>query len=289
MKSNYNGRGKKLVKAFIAIAFLLLLLAPLVFIYAITAVEMRQFDRVAVPPLTEKAYGEPLPVLRTDLRESVTVSGKFISSRKFFMELPKLKDPYETRMLVSFGDVIQEGDIIGYQADGITKITASASGIVRDVHLGQRSYLLLESTQDLVLSCYVNESVLSMLKRDGLELTNAAGEPVELPYVGQIVDGNGDTEIRLLLSGGVYGASKKSLRLYTGKVYTQALVVPTACLFKIPEDETKWYVRVLDSQRNVVGIQAVQVGYSDGEFTCVTGLEEGTLLDSGYARIAGGK
>lgn len=267
--------------------FIGLLLAPLGCIYAITNLEMAQYSEVYVPAVAEKSYGAPMPALRMDMQEFITVSGSFVSAERFYMEIPKLKNTYSARLLVGIGDYIEAETLIGYTEDGTKEVFSTASGIVRDIHLGQSSYMLLESLDRLALRCFVNESVLTVFRRDTLDLTDTNGEPVELIEIGKTANQNGEVCVLLALPDGIYGAEAKGVKLYTGKVYTQALVVPTKCLFHLPEDKETWYVRVVDENRNALGNQAVQVGFSDGDYTCVSGLAEGTLLDSGYARIHG--
>ena len=71
-------------------------------------------------------------------------------------------------------------------------------------------------------------------------------------------------------------------------VYTKALVAPSVCLFHLADEPDQWYVREVDESGNIVGNKKVQVGFSDGEYTCITGIPEGTLLDSGYGKFLGG-
>lgn len=276
---------QKLLHFFAGILFIALLLAPLGAIYAITELEMEQYNDVFVPGVVEKSYGDPLPVVRMDMQEFITVSGTYVSTEEFFMELPTLKNVYTARMLAGYGDYVEVGDIIGYTEDGKTEILSTESGVIKEISLGKYSYILMESVEELGLRCFLKDETLNVMQRDTLALTDTDGNPVELIKIGKFVNESGETEVLIKMPKGRYAVNEKDIKLYTGKVYTKALVVPTGCLFQLPEDPKTWYVRIVDANKNVIGNQAVQIGFSDGEYTCVTGLEEGTLLDSGYARI----
>lgn len=280
---------QKILHLIVVILFIALLLAPLGAIYAITKLEIAQYSDVLVPAVVEKSYGDPLPVTRMDMREFITVSGTFVSTEEFFMELPMLNNVYTARILAGCGDYVEEGDIIGYTEDGKTEILSTASGVIKEISLGKNSYILMESVEELALRCSLKDEILNVMKRDTLAMTDSDGNPVELIKIEEIVNENGETEVLIKMPNGRYATNVKDIKLYTGKVYTQALVVPTDCLFRLPEESKTWYVRIVDANKNVVGNQAVQIGFSDGEYTCVTGVEEGTLLDSGYARILGSK
>lgn len=280
--------GKPWLRFLVGLLFLGLLLAPLGCIYAVTNLEMEQYNQVYVPAVVQKSYGEPMPVTRMDMREFITLSGTFVSTERFFMEIPELDGEYSARLLVGPGDYIEAQTLIGYTESGRKEIFSTASGIVREIHLGQSSYILLENIDRLALRSFVNETDLKIFKRNTLELTDTNNTPVELIEIGKIANEDGNVHVLLNLPEGIYGAKMKDVKLYTGKVYTQALVVPSDCLFHLPEDKETWYVRTVDENRNAIGNQKVQVGFSDGKYTCVSGLAEGTLLDSGYARIQGG-
>ena len=145
----------------------------------------------------------------------------------------------------------------------------------------------MESNEAIALQCSVNDELLKVFERTGLSLTDKDGRAVELLKIEKTFNNLGERYVYLKLPTGVYGGEVKNLLLHTGKVYTKALVVPNKCLFRLPGDEKTWYVRTVDQEGNALENVQVSVGFSDGEFTCVTGLAEGVLLDSGYATIHG--
>lgn len=272
----------------IAILFIALLLVPLVLIWALTNMEMQQYEQVYIPTVAIKSYGDPVPVERRDMKEFITISGTYVSVEQFFMELPRMKNAYSARLLVNIGDYIYKDEIIGYSEDGLTEILSTENGVIREIHLGDYSYFSMENDENVALSCLADDKLLTIFNRDTLALSDEKGNAVRILEIDRLINENGQTRVLLKLNDGVYGSSVTGLKLYTGKVYTKALIVPSDCLFRLPENPKQWCVRVLDNDRNAVGNQPVQIGFSDGEYTCVTGIEEGTLIDSGYAKVMGG-
>lgn len=279
--------GSRVLHFLIGLLFFALLLAPMGCIYAITNLEMAQYADEAASPVTEKAYGEVKYVGRMDIPETITVSGTYVSTESLFMELPGMKNQYSPRLLVSVGDYIEEGTLIGYTEDGKKEIVSTAAGIVQELHFGSVSYVQLQNPDKLALKCQVSEKTYKIFQRTSLALTDKNGNAVEVLEMGKQVDYNGQISVLLSLSDGVFGATEEKVLLYTGRVYTQALVVPTNCLFRMENDPNTWYVRVVNENQVPIGNQEVKIGYSNGEYTCITGVEEGTLVDSGYAQIFG--
>ena len=278
---------KKFLHAIVFLLFLGLLFAPIVGIYFLTELEIQQYSEVYVPPVVQKSYGSPMPVVRMDMREFISVSGDYVSTETFFMELPELKNTYSARFLVETGDYIEEGMLIGYTEDGKKEIRATDAGIVCEIHIGNTSYIRMERNEVLALRCSVKEELINILERNKLSLTDKDGQYVALLEVEKTMNSFGERFVYLKLPSGVYGGEEKDLLLYTGKVYTGALVAPSKCLFRLPGDEKTWYVRTVDEEGNALENVRVSTGFSDGEYTCITGLKEGELLDSGYAAIHG--
>ena len=279
---------KKVFRVLIGITFFILLLAPIGGIYMLTNMELAQYKEAYVPAVVKKSYGTPLPVQRRDMPEFITLSGSFISTEQSYMELPELNGVSTARLSVSVGDYIQNGDLLGYTEDGKTELYATDTGVITEIHLGTTSYFALESPDKLALRCFVGEKLLSVLQRTGLKLTDTEGNPIRVLEVGKLVDGEGNTQVLLTGLAGRYGQQLTGLRLYTGRVYTNALTVDNSCLFQQPGSNSTWYVRLVTEGGDVLDIQEVHAGFSDGSYTCVTGLEENAYLDSGYAAVIGG-
>lgn len=277
---------RKVLKALVLFGLLLLLTAPLVAIFMLSKEEVKQYMPQPVPPLVEKAYGEIFTVKRMDISENIAISGTFVSARIFFMELPKLKNPYSARMLVASGDEIDEGQIIGYSDDLKTEIRATSSGIVQSINLGTTPYITLESTEDVMLDCRVDDITLSVLRREGLQLTTQQDEEVKILTVSKTLDENGRTAVLFSVPNGVYGQKVENLRLQTGRVFYQTLAIDARCLFQLIGDVKSWYVRTVDANGNFLEDIKIEKSYTSGDYVAISGVPEGTRCDSGYGRIA---
>ena len=204
-------RAKKYVTWLAALFFIVQLLMPLVCIYVISNIEMAQYAVQDVPPVREKSYGLPKPVIREDMREFIYVAGTYVSGEKFYMEMPELNGIYSVRLQITAGDYIESGDCIGYTEDGKKELIATQTGVVRDIHLGQYSYITMERIDDLLLRCYVSGDVLTAMRRDTLALTDEAGNAVELVKLNKLENADGSVEVLLRVPGGSYGATEEGL------------------------------------------------------------------------------
>lgn len=276
---------RKFTRVLIIISLMLLLVAPLVAIFVISRAEIEKYETQPVPELIEKTYGEPCSVKRMDISEMITVAGTFVSEKRIFMDLPKLNDPQNTRMLVESGDEIIKEQIIGYSADLKTEIKATASGIVQNIVLGEISYVTLESTEDIALECRVDSTVLEMLRSEDVELTTQDGSNVTLLSSSRIENENGDSIALLSVPDGVFGRKVNELRLFTGRVFPNTLVIDARCLFHLNGDEETWYVRTVDADGYYIDDIEVTVGYANEDYVSISGVAEGTLCDSGYGKI----
>jgi len=277
---------RKFLKTVIIFSLTLLLIAPLAAIFMLSKAEIKQYEPVAVPPLLVKSYGEICSVQRMDINEMITVSGLFVSSKKLFMELPGINID-DIRMLVDPGDEIYDDQIIGYTDDMKNEIRATASGIILNIVFGSISYITLASIDEVALNCYVDDEILKVLKRYDVRLTTPAGDDVRILAISKISSENGMTSVNLLVPDGVYGKKVNNLKLYTGRVFANALIVDSRCLFHIDNDDRAWYVRTVDANGNFIDFVRVEVGYRNDDYATISGIPEGTLCDSGYGKIMG--
>ncbi|HAL73561.1 MAG TPA: hypothetical protein DCM45_00540 [Clostridiales bacterium] len=77
------------------------------------------------------------------------------------------------------------------------------------------------------------------------------------------------------------------MKLYTGRVFANALIIDSHCLFHIDNDDRAWYVRTVDSNGNFIDFVRVEVGYRSDDYATISGIPEGTLCDNGYGKIMG--
>ena len=64
-------------------------------------------------------------------------------------------------------------------------------------------------------------------------------------------------------------------------MYKDVLVVNKSCIGK--QNDGLYYVRIVDQDGNFMYEQNVELGFENGKYVCVTGIEEGTFCDGGYS------
>ena len=270
--------------------FLLLIFALLIFpigiVFAISQEEQAQYTPPAVVHLEEQAYGEPLQVVRRDIKETITLSGNVVSTQTLYQDLP-LRDPYLLRVEVASGQAVQAGDIIGqYKGE---PIAAAYTGVILQVNTGSDAYIQYASLEDLALECYVENSVLSVLQRENLALKDAGGNAYSVLRIDPIADGGRGVRVLLGAPAGtmLYGEYIAKLTLETGRVFPGALVIDEQCVYTM-NGESQAYVRLVDAEGIVIREQKVTRSYSDGTYVCITGVEEGAYCDGGYKAVIEG-
>lgn len=279
---------KNLMKVVAALLLVALFLAPVGALYWISQWEQGEYIQDIVPEgeLKEKAYGTPVQVARSDVEEVITLSGTVVSTRVIYQELEQ-KVAAKLRLLVSAGEVLQVGDVIGY-CDG-KEVLATESGIVRSVHLEGDAYIELWSLDDLAIECYVNDTILKVLKRGSLKLSDSEGNAYSVSRVDDIRVGSDLTRVQLTSETAslIYGKSMSAMTFHTGRVYTGSLVVSKRCVFSTDGGITN-YVRLVTEDGEVIGDVLVEVGIIVGNKVCISGVEEGQFCDSGYKAIVEG-
>lgn len=275
---------KKIASILLAVLFAAMLIAPIGALYFISKAERSKYTEAAPIELKSYSYGQLCLTTYRSIHKTVTIpSGTVISNAIDFIELGKYFEKGDIRFVISVGDYLTEGSVIGYLKD--QPITSKKRGIVRDIGYGSDGYIMLDSMDELVLECYVEESSFDWLEED-LELTDDENgivyavlsyEPVNTSSMG----------MRLLLTPKegslVYGATFSSLRLETPKVYRNVLTIESSCVYSYP-GSSEYYIRLVTEDGEFIEEKAVKVGYTNGEFTCISGDEitEGLYCDSGY-------
>ena len=216
------------------------------------------------------------------------ISGTFISREYAYIELTQ-KNPGEIRWDVQVGDEIQVDQVLGTY-DG-KQILSTMDGILMDINAyASKPYLKVQLLTGLELECNLSDKVIKQLRR-AEALTTQDGVPVSITYIANVKNDDGSSRVLLKVESDscFYGEAVKDLKLYTGYVYTGALVLPEKCLYqKNVGDDQPWYVRQVTEDGYFIEELEVQRGYSNGDLVCVTGIEEGTFYDNGYQVIAEG-
>ena len=279
--------GKAITKIIVALLFVALMVAPIGALYYISALEQEQYQpQEQQIVLEELSYGSPTSILRMDMTERITFSGTVVSTKVIYEEL-ELENISQLRLLISAGQALQAGDLIGY-LDG-QEVRATKTGIIRSINRGSDAYIELWSLEDLAIECYVDDVQLKVLKRGSLKLTDPDGNQYTVTHIDEIRVGSDLTRVLLTSETAtlIYGKNMGNMSFNTGRVYPDCLVVQANCVYTY--NGTDYYVRLVDMDGVVLGEAQVELGFSMNGYICITdGAEEGQLCDSGYKAIAEG-
>lgn len=279
---------KTISKIIIALLFVTLMVAPIGALYYISVLEQAQYlpqggEQIV---LEELAYGSIEGVVRMDMAERITLSGTVVSTKVIYEEL-ELENISNLRLLISAGQVLQAGDLIGY-LDG-QEVRATKTGIIRSINRGGDAYIELWSLEDLAIECYVNDVQMKILQRNSLDLTDPEGNKYTVAHIDEIRVGSDLTRVLLTSETAqlIYGKKIDATNFNTGRVYPDCLVVRSNCVYSYNGQD--YYVRLVDMNGVVLGEAQVEIGFSMNGYICITdGAEEGQFCDSGYKAIAEG-
>lgn len=278
---------KSMLKAVFWLLIIALLVAPLGLIYEISLRERAAYQAPSAPVIREGAMGAAVEATRQDVAEYIRISGVFTSREVYYIELTQ-KKPEEIRWDVAVGDEIQTGQKLGHYNG--EEILSEVDGILLEIAAyGTKPYLKVRLLSELELECNLSDKVIKQLRR-AENLVTKEGNRVSVAYVAKVKNDDGTSRVLLKIDSSehFYGERVKDFILYTGYVYTGALVLPDKCLYqKNPGDDQPWYVRQVTEDGYFLEELEVQRGYSNGDLVCVTGIEEGTFYDNGYQIVAG--
>ena len=281
----------KILKSTFAGAFWLLIIAllvtPLGLIWQISQNEMAEYAAPEVPVLQETAVGDIIKATRQDVQEYVILSGTFTSTEYAYMDL-NARQASSIRWIVDIGDEIQEGQILGTYKN--TEIISTVSGILVEMNTYSASpYLRVQQFSPVVLEARVDDRTLSALTL-AEELATENGESVTLEFHSMQKNPDGTTDVLLSIDSEkyTYGQELWELRILTGRVYRKTLVLPAKCVYqKETGENAPWYARMVTEEGIFLMEMEVQIGYTNGDVVCISGVEEGAWFDSGYKAIIG--
>ena len=281
--------GRKIKKLLFWTSIIVLLLMPLGLIYQISLSEMEEYKVSDSPVIRQSSIGSPVQARRADLDLYVTVSGTFTSTGVEFMEL-NYKKPYEIRWIVSYGDEIQEDQLLGYYNGKEVRSTVEGKIATIDTS-SSKPYIMVNSFVPLVLECSVDDATLKAIKqfRDSLSLED--GTTVAVAYIEKSRNSDGTTIVRFVLNreGDSYGTAVEDLVILLGTSYPQVLTLPLDCIYQKTEgEEEPWYVRQVTEDGFLISEQQVVVSYTDKTTAIVSSIEEGQWFDSGYKVVVSG-
>lgn len=280
---------KTVGKCFFWLLMAALLMAPVALIFQLSEAEMAEYKPAPPPVILESAYGDTKVAYRGDIAEYTTVSGTYVCREYGYMEL-SYEDPGRIRWEVGTGDLIAEGQVLGsYQGEDV--VSEISGRITQMQTYGEEPYIQVQLLSPVELECAVTDPVLRILERSSAVLTGEDGTAVTVTYKAPVKEPDGTTLVRLRLGDGpgVCGQAVENYPIYTGRVYTETLLLDVDCVYqKEPGDGNPWFARKVSADGIFIQELEVQVGYSDGNVVCVTGVEPGDYFDSGYKYVVGG-
>lgn len=250
---------------------LLLFLAPIIILYKLSGSEKKSYIQDTYYEYKEAAYGEPIRVTRADIEYYVTTDGVISSSEYITIDI---KDIESDNILVQPGNEIYKDKEI---TTGQKIIKAPCNGIVESVGTGNRIRVLSFDKLQLVTNIPIDK--LNYIK-ESKSLSFNENEKLTVREISNIAQGN---KVKVVFDidskSYMYGEELPDIKIYTDKVYSEVLVVNKNCVYK---KGNSYYVRVLDENGYYINEQEVKVSLETEEYMAISGVEEGTICDSGY-------
>lgn len=271
--------GKLVLKIFIIVGFMALLIFPILMMKELSESEKEEYRQNNVFEFKEAAYGEGRAVTRKDIEEYVVVDGKVTSDSYEYIDVSEYEDD-KVKYKVTIGDEVYKEEIVA-TIDNL-QIKSPCNGIIEDIVQGE--YIKICNIDEMKLVCTVDRKTADKLgSKESLYLEN--GEKLSVERVSNIMV---DNMIEIVMSvkseNLMYGQTFSGLKLFTGVVYEDALVVDKNCVYQKYENGP-YYLRVLNDSMLYEGEIQVQVGFETDEYISVVNVEEGTICDSGYKEL----
>lgn len=250
---------------------LLLFLAPIIILYKLSGSEKKSYIQDTYYEYKEAAYGEPIRVTRADIEYYVTTDGVISSSEYITIDI---KDIESDNILVQPGNEIYKDKEI---TTGQKIIKAPCNGIVESVDTGNRIRVLSFDKLQLVTNIPIDK--LNYIK-ESKSLSFNENEKLTVREISNIAQ---DNKVKVVFDidskSYMYGEELPDIKIYTDKIYSEVLVVNKNCVYK---KGNSYYVRVLDENGYYINEQEVKVSLETEEYMAISGVEEGTICDSGY-------
>lgn len=256
--------------------FLVLTTTPLVMMYKLSLKEQQQYVQDTQYTFREAAYGGIVSVCREDLEQYYVVDGKCISNT---YKNIKINSSASSNVYVDVQEEIFEGQVIA-KIDG-KDLVSTLDGIVEDVVEGEEGYIKVLSFSNPELMCNVSPQVAKSIKGlDSLVLED--GRKVKVKSISNImIDNNVQVVFEIEDCEYMYGEDVSDLKIFTGRRFSDILVVDKSAVYK--RLDGNYYVRTVDESGYFIDEVQVNVSYEVDDKIVITGVEEGTLCDSGYA------
>lgn len=271
--------GKLILKMFIITGFVALMIFPVLMMKEMSESEQTEYRQNNAYEFKEAAYGEGRVVTRNNIEEYVVVDGKVTSDIYEYIDISEGVND-RIKYMFTIGDEVYEEEIIA-TVDSI-EIKSTCNGIIEDIVQGE--YIKICNIDEIKLVCTADRKTADKIEnKENLYLEN--GEKLGVNRVSNIMVNN-VIEIEMSVESGnlIYGQTFTGLKLFTGTIYEDVLVVDKECVYQKYEDGP-YYLRVLNESMLFEGEIQVQVGFETDEYISVVNVEEGTICDSGYKSL----
>lgn len=271
--------GKLFLKALIIGGFIVLLVFPVIMMKELSESEKEEFRQNNVFEFKEAAYGEGRTVTRTNIGEYVVVNGVATSNTYEYIDVSKYMEG-KIKYIASIGEEIHKEEVIATVNN--IQIKSPCNGILEDIVQGE--YIKLRNIDKLKLLCTGDGKSVDKIK-DGKNLHLENGEKLAVDRVSNVATDNMiEVELYVDSENFMYGQTFTELKIFTGTVYEDALVVDKDCVYQKYENGP-FFIRVLNEKLLFEGEVQVQVGFETDEYISVVNVEEGTICDAGYKEL----
>ena len=251
---------------------IVLYLIPIITIVFVSNEEMKQYQMKQIE-FVDTAYGEVFQVEQKNIRENIMINAVAASNDIAVIH----GEGDDTVWIVNEGEEVKKDQVIGYRKS--EPIKGQMNGIVKEI---TSNYILLNTYRDIVWETEVLEKNLHYFKR---QLYDKYKNKVQVCFISnRIVEGKATVKFQLKNVKGKCGQQLKKIKLYTNKEFRNVLTINKKC---VVNRDGNYYVRIVDEQGIFQYEQQVNVGFENDDIICVTGIEEGTFCDGGFAGYIG--
>lgn len=255
---------------------LILLFVPIIMIYGLYVEESKEYKlEDEKKEYYETAIGDICVVERRNLEECYVVKAKVVSGKK---EIIKLLNT-ENYVVVNKGDEIVKNQTIAYTSEG-DEIKSPFNAKIIKIY---DKYIVAENLDFAVIECSLNKDEYEKIIKEE-RLYTKSNKRVYIEKKSNLVK-EGMKVLNLNIKGKRYevGDVIEKFYLYNGKQHSGVLTIDNECVYK--KDDGEYYVRVVNEKGEVIEEKNVGIGYSDGIYTCISGIDENTFCDNGYKKI----
>ena len=271
--------GRFILKTFIIAIFIAFIVFHIDMMKKLSDSEKEEYRQNNVFEFKETAYGEGRCVTRATIEEYVIVDGIVISDSYEYIDVSNYNDG-QVRYNYNIGDEIYNGDAIAVADNNYLK--SPCNGIIEDIVKGD--YVKVRNIDKIKLVCKGDRKSIDKIK-NGRNLHLENGEKLVIDRVSNVaVDNMMEVVINVESTDFMYGQTFTKLKVFTGTVYEDSLVIDKECVYQKYENGP-YFVRVLNDRLFFEYELQVEVGFETDEYISIVNVEEGTICDAGYKEL----